>query len=320
MPCFSPLTAWRSRDTGPSGKRLITFDRRDSVGFEIKFSCGQCIGCRLEYSRQWAMRIMHESSMHEENCFITLTYGEDELPSDGSLRKDHFQDFIKRLRSRNPGRVIRYFHCGEYGEVCVYCRLSEIKCECPVFKATFGRPHYHACLFGFEFNDKVLYKERDGVRLYASAALMEIWKQGFCSIGELTFDSAAYVARYVMKRVTGDRAADHYMDINLVTGELNDLEPEYSTMSRRPGIGSSYFDSFTGDMYPCDSVAVNGLLCKPPRYYDNLYDVVDPEGLEAVKVRRVKRGYRHKADSTPRRLLDREIVKQAQIGNLKRSL
>ena len=149
--------------------------------------CGQCIGCRLERSRQWAIRCVHEASLHTDNCFITLTYSPDCLPSDGSLNHDDFQKFFKRLRKHIAPKKIRYYMCGEYGE-----DLQQ--------PSKLGRPHFHACLFGLDFDDKQLYIVRDDVKLYTSATLEKIWGKGFVTIGDVTFESAAYVARYIAKK------------------------------------------------------------------------------------------------------------------------
>jgi len=91
MACFHPLQAYQL-DTGE-----IQF-HDSGRGHPLELPCGQCIGCRLERSRQWAIRCVHEASMHENNCFITLTYAPEYLPPDGGLIKSDFQKFIKRLR------------------------------------------------------------------------------------------------------------------------------------------------------------------------------------------------------------------------------
>ena len=300
MPCYSLLSAWRSATRGVSGKQKITFDRRLGVGFELKLPCGQCRGCRLERSRQWAMRCVHEASLWERNCFITLTYDEGHLPDDGSLNKKHFQDFMKRLRSRFSGQRIRFYHCGEYGE-------------------KFGRPHYHACLFGFDFADKVLFSESDGTRLYESASLSDIWGHGFCSIGDVTFESAAYVARYILKKITGDRAIEHYMACDARTGEIVVMQPEYTTMSRRPGIGRGWFDKFGDETYRDDFVVLRGRKMKPTRFYDGIYEAENPEGFAAVKRSRILYAREHSDDSTPERLRVREVCAEARLSRLVRS-
>lgn len=257
MACYRPLRAYAPRSgRDAEGKLRISF--KPKIGYEpIWLPCGQCIGCRLERSRQWAMRCMHEAQMYDRNCFVTLTYDDEHLPKDGSLNKRDFQLFMKRLRKRY-GAGIRYYQCGEYGEL-------------------LGRPHHHAILFNFDFDDKVLWSVRDGVRLYRSASLEELWPHGYSTIGDVTFESAAYVARYCTKKITGKLAHEHYK------GKL----PEYATMSRRPGIGRAWLERYKDDVYSHDYVVVrNGLKLRPPRYYDKIYDEIDPERMVAIKEKR----------------------------------
>ncbi len=131
MPCYHPLSAFQCADGS-----IVFHERRwYNTVKTLSLPCGQCIGCRLERSRQWAMRCMHEAQLHENNCFITLTYDNTHLPSDGSLHYKDFQLFIKRLRKKFGNTRIRYYMAGEYGE-------------------NFGRPHFHACIFGHDFHDK----------------------------------------------------------------------------------------------------------------------------------------------------------------------
>ena len=139
MPCYKPLKAYYSKDVNESGKRSLVFTSEKALlPVELMVPCGRCIGCRLDRSLQWAMRCVHEASMHEDNCFITLTFDDDHL-GDGSLKVSDFQNFMKRLRQAIAPKKVRFFHCGEYG-------------------AKLSRPHHHACLFGFDFPDKVLWK------------------------------------------------------------------------------------------------------------------------------------------------------------------
>lgn len=298
MPCYHPLKAFYGRTCGPSGKARIVFNEAESCGVSVDLPCGQCIGCRLERSRQWAVRCMHEASLHEENCFITLTYRPEDLPADGSLNKKHFQDFMKRLRFRFGERRIRYFHCGEYGEA-------------------FSRPHYHACLFGVDFPDKVYYKNAGEDKLYTSAILDSCWGLGFCAVGAVTFESAAYVARYVMKKVTGEAADAHYMRLSEVTGELYPVLPEYVTMSRRPGLARGWFERFGNEVYPSDEVIVRGFPCRPPRYYDNLFASAHGD-LDCIKLERKRSMLVHKDNCTADRLKVREQCAQARVALLKR--
>lgn len=260
MACFHPISGYRAEAVNPgSGKRSIVFDRRKAAGgglFPVEIPCGQCIGCRLERSRQWAVRCVHEASLYDSNSFVTLTYDAAHLPAGGTLVKKDFQDFMKRLRER-VGSKIRYFHCGEYGEA-------------------LGRPHYHAILFNFDFSDKVLWRTSSDAKLYTSDFLSDVWSNGHCTVGGVSFDSAAYVARYCVKKITGSAAVSHY------GGKL----PEYTTMSRRPGIGRGWYDRFSADCYPSDTCVVRGREVKVPKYYDRRFEIDSADLFASVKSRR----------------------------------
>lgn len=204
--------------------------------------------------------------MHEENCFITLTFDQANLEKRSnplSLDVTEYQRFMKRLRKRY-GNNIRFFHCGEYGD-------------------QNKRPHYHAIIFGMDFKDKKLFQQRDGTKLYTSESLQELWPYGFSTIGEVTFQSAAYVARYIMKKHKGEGAEDHYTRWCPETGEGTPVAPEYCTMSRMPGIGYNWLQKYKADVYPNDYIVINNHKVKPPRYYDSL---LSEEELERVKAKR----------------------------------
>jgi len=291
MTCYHPIKAWRSKTIGSSGKRSIVFNINQGFSdLAIQVPCGQCIGCRLEKSRQWAIRCSHEASLYNNNSFITLTYNDANLPPDGSLNLRHFQLFMKKLRKKY-GNNIRYFHCGEYGE-----KLQ--------------RPHYHACLFNHDFNDKIIYKYSNKLPLYNSKELDDLWGLGFAVIGEVTFQSAAYVARYQLKKINGPDAEKHYAG----------RKPEYVTMSRRPGIGQGWLDRWTSDVYPSDQVVINGRPMRPPKYYDRQYELTDPKTFRNIRGARVVRAKTHADDNTPERLSDREKVQQAQAKQLPRNI
>lgn len=301
MPCYKPLKGYRARFLSANGKRPIVFDKRQGFADRpVEVPCGQCVGCRLERSRQWAIRCVHEAACYEDNCFITLTFDNDHLPSSGSLDVRDFQLFMKRLRKKF-GNNIRFYHCGEYGEKNM-------------------RPHYHACLFNFDFKDKELFKISRGNQLYISADLQELWPFGYSMIGDVTFESAAYVARYIMKKVNGDQAEDHYTRVDPDTGEVFELKPEYTTMSRRPGIGKPWFDKFGGDVYPDDFVVLRNKKMRPPRYYDFLIGQEDQEKLDRIKRRRKINARQHSENNTPARLKVREKVQNHRLALLPRTL
>jgi len=310
MPCYHPLKGYRSRVLNPSGKRSIVFN--PSQGFldqPLTVPCGQCIGCRLERSRQWAIRCHHEASLHEKNCFITLTYAPEHLPSVSVIHtrktyqylvKKHFQDFMKRLRF-HYGTGIRYFHCGEYGE-------------------KNARPHYHACLFNFDFPDKELWRNVHKNKLYTSEILGRLWPFGFSTIGDVTFESAAYVARYITKKITGPNAISHYNDHDPCTGEIfAERIPEYTTMSLKPGIGAGWMQKYHADVYPKDEIIMREKKLKPPKYYDKIFDQYDPQQFNKIKQKRIALAKTKEEHNTPVRLACRERNKQLAAKKLIRS-
>lgn len=294
MSCFHPIDCYRKIGGG------VTFTRQNAyIDQPLKIPCGQCVGCRLERSRQWAIRCVHEASLYEHNSFITLTYDDDNLPSDRSLHVEHFQKFMKRLRKKF-GQNIRFYHCGEYGE------------------QTF-RPHYHACLFNINFHDKKIWSHKNGNNLYNSEILSKLWPYGYAVIGDVTFESAAYVARYIMKKINGKNAQQHYERINPETGEIYQLKPEYTTMSRRPGIAGDWFQKFKTDVYPKDFLTINGKKMRPPRYYDRQYELLYPTDLEKIKSRRKIKAKKHLTNNTKDRLLVREELAKIKVAKLARS-
>lgn len=232
---------------------------------------------------------------------MTLTYADENLPKNGSLNLKHFQDFMKRFRKDVEPKKIRFFHAGEYGE-------------------KRGRPHYHAVIFGESFRDEVPLSRETSDRgdvTWLSVRLNRLWPHGLARVGSVTFESCAYVARYVTKKVTGPRAPSHYTRIDPVTGEIFDLKPEYATMSRRPGLGYPHLERYFNEIYPRDMCVSRGHPSKPPRFYDRMLEKLDPSLYAEVKDNReCALALSPSHDRTPERLAVRETVKLAQIGHL----
>ena len=267
----------------------------------MQVACGQCMGCRIDRSRAWAVRCVHESQKSEENCFLTLTYSPEHLPHGGTLVKKHFQDFIKRLRKSLGSKKISFFHCGEYGE-----RLS--------------RPHYHALIFGHDFPDKKPWKKsHDESQLWTSPTLEKLWQKGFCAIGAVTYETAAYCSSYILKKITGDLAESHYRRV-LETGEIINLQPEYITMSLRPAIGKDWVSTYSSEVYPSDTVVMRGREQKPPRYYDKKLKQTDEPLHDSIKQERRVRSRLKKSrqNNTLARLRVREKVLKSKINLYKR--
>ncbi len=325
MPCFSPLKGWKSASTGG-----LSFKKAESAGTKMEVACGSCLGCRLDYSRMWAMRIVHEASLYElgdGSSFITLTYRDEDVPEGWSLTPkgaSDFQLFMKRLR-RASEQKIRFFMVGEYGELCRHSRPGlEVKADDCHFCCV-GRPHYHAILFGKTFEDLEVCGEGRDVVYYTSKTLERIWGLGFVQVGEVTMQSAAYTARYCLKKVTGDDALLFYQNID-PDGEVHVVQPEYATMStgRKPeyGIGARWFEKYKNDCFPSDEVPVPGLgvLPKVPRYYTDKFAEFNPEMLEQVKENRKRFRLDNLEEYSPERLKSKYIVKKRQVEFLKREL
>lgn len=336
MACPKPLKGW----VGPKGG--IVFDKTKSPTLiEMEVPCGQCWSCRLARSREWALRLIKEKSYwpEEQSLFITLTYNNENLPEDGSINIKHFQKFMKNLRDhftrRNNDSVVRpnikYFHCGEYGTECKNCGKSKIMHErgeaCDNYQEQLGRPHYHAIIFGISFADMELFKKtKAGSLIYKSETLNKIWNKGFVSIGEVTFESCAYTARYIMKKINGDQAEDHYQKtvINHSTGEINNfqVQPEYITMSRNPAIAKEYFEENAHDIAKHDGCLLQrqgkAFLTVPPRYFLKKLAEKEPDTVEAIKQKRRLKKHRTTKSFRNDRAIDAEKIKKVKMKDVSR--
>lgn len=264
MPCYRPLLAYRSKTVGPNGKRGIVFNKNDGFNdMEISLPCGKCIGCRIERSKEWAVRIMHESTLHEENIFLRLSYDNEHIPPNQSLDKRHCQLFMKALRNR-VDKKLRFYLCGEYGE-------------------KNNRPHYHVILFGYRPKDaqylSIPFRKHN---LYRSEEIERSWKKGQIAFGEVTFESAQYVSKYCHKLITGELSNEHY----------GDRIPEFALMSRNPGIGKNWYVKHHKDLFPRDECKFRRggkiIDMSVPKYYTNLYEQENPDDYARIKRERRK--------------------------------
>jgi hypothetical protein len=285
------------------------------------------MGCRMDRSRDWAARIAHEASLHDENSFLTLTYQDEMLPDDYSIHVAELQKFMKRLRKAIAPNKVRFFACGEYGD-------------------DNGRPHYHAIIFGFGFPDKVPWrKSASGHVCYRSALLEKCWTRdhpisgvptviGHAEIGTVTKESGGYVARYVIKKIGGTEAVEHYQRVHSVTGELCWVHPEFMVCSTSPGIGAAFIDRFASDAYPSGFLVHEGQKIAVPRYYAKRVKnaVLEPRAnqpsvisekeldLSRRKQLKVRQTDEFKANNTPERLATREESLELKLKQLKREL
>ncbi len=304
MPCVSPLRGFVDKLNGG-----ITFKRSDSAGADMRVQCGQCLGCRIDRRKIWGARICHEASQYKTNSFLTLTYRDRSactknqlekglyIPESGTLVKSHHQKFMKRLRKHFQPRRLRYYQAGEYGD-------------------DDNRPHYHSCLFNLAFDDEQFYCNNYGNPLFTSQTLEELWGYGFCTVGDVTYQSAQYVAGYVLKKITGKQAHDHYLR-NDENGNPYWLEPEYSTMStgtkKGNGIGADWFKTYHTDVFPSDNLPVPGVgvVRGVPRYYEEIYKDINPDSLEEVKKLRRKFAEAHPELYTQQHYKSQYLIYQA---------
>lgn len=228
----------------------------------IEVPCRKCIGCRLDYARQWAERIMLEVESSSNCYFVTFTIDDEHMNDDFSLRKKEFSNFLKALREavfrRFGQRDVRFFMCGEYG------------------RKNF-RPHYHVIFFNLPLDDLLPFEFSGNSVYYRSEFLESVWKRGFVVVGQVSFNSAGYVARYTMKKANGFRVEDG-------------CEPEFVNMSRRPGIGRVWFEDHWLELYDRDGVYMKSSgkvsLLRPASYFDKLMKSVDPDRLSDIKFNR----------------------------------
>lgn len=352
MACYHPLKGYVIGTT-PAGKRELkirsyttdhieyfkgtwhdSYDGFISVQAErflsefIPIPCGRCIGCRLDYSKEWADRCLLELQSHEHSAFVTLTYDDDHLPLSHyldeetgetgeapTLLKRDVQLFMKRLRKRYQyDNHLMYYAAGEYGGLT-------------------SRPHYHIIIFGLRLDDLVFYKKSpQGHNYYNSAFMNSVWQdKGFVVVADVTWETCAYTARYVTKKLYGKEA---------VIYEKYNIEPEFALMSRRPGISRSFFDARrsgsldennNGDnLYSLDYLNIEtnsgGRRLYIPAYYDRLMAAVEPERIEGIKDSRrqfIEDMNELKAEKTSLSYLEMlesaEYVKKQQVKALKNS-
>lgn len=290
MTCFSPIEIMR-----PSG-------------LYQKVPCKQCNGCRIQRSKEWAIRCSHEAKIHgDNNAFLTLTYNNDHLPKDHSLNHEHFQKFIRSLRQRT-GLKLRYYMCGEYGKATKANKYI-------------ARPHFHAILFGHSFPDRTNHKLRKAGKsynqTYRSEILEKSWDKGFSEIGTVTFKSCAYVSRYILKKQKGE---ENYAIIDHDTGEITYKKSEYTCMSLKPGIGLEYYKKWEHDIFPNDYVMLEpGKKLGVPQYYKNQFKKDNPKMAKRLTNLRIAQSLKS-PDRKPDRLAVRNQILNTKIEKLKRNL
>lgn len=320
MPCYSPIAARR----GDGGGVILLgnvhgHDRPGNFPGRFRLRCGRCIGCRLLYSQMWAIRCVHEASLYDQNCVVTLTYDDKHLPEDGSLAYVDFQLFMKRLRQYRRRFFLKQRFKVKFAsqlsgsERRKLVQLSQVRFFCGGEYGDLNlRPHFHAALFNYDFPDKIVCESHGGKpSLWFSQIATDLWGKGAVRVGVMDFDSAAYIARYFLKKVHGDLAHDHYR-----VGTEEELLPEFATMSRRPGIGMPWIEKYWPETQRDLSCWSRGRRVHMPRsYVQFLETVADTTNAKLELDRRMK-----KLDSRPARLLDGARIAAARLGLSRRKL
>lgn len=336
MACYHPITAWMpvfsqllpqlsnsqfadivSASSGSLNARRLYFAKngyrparpvfrkpKNLVNYrEIQVPCGKCIGCRIARCKDWAARCWHESQQYSNNLFLTLSYAPEYLPvnADGRpvVKVSDFQSFMKRFRQwqvRHGYESCRFYHCGEFGK-------------------KRGRPHYHALMFNCYVPDLKFYKmSKSGEPLYYSKIIQDLWGKGIVVIGSVTFKSAGYVARYCMKK-------EYCGKENLGPGLS-----EYATMSRRPGIGFTWFNKYKNQLLSIGFLNVPGkdgkyIKVPVPKYYLRILrnHLNFAEDYDRFIYRRMRRASANQSEYTPERLAVKESVLLDRLRKLQRN-
>lgn len=329
MPCKTPKLAFRDL-LGElpirvhSGKTYRQNDGkthyRKGLNWEaFSLPCGKCLHCRLQLARAKAIRCVHQAKQSNYNCFLTLTYDNAHIPGDGSYNKNHPVAFVKKLRDklcRDLGCRIKYssLDTGKVRSFYIH-RCPKIKTfGCAEYGEQLSRPHFHLIIFGW-YPPDAKYKELSGNRwsektnkIYTSEILTKLWEHGFHSIGDLTLESAQYVAGYVTKKIGGERAKDHYKNL-----------PPERTICNSQGIGLEWLKKYYFDLLINNSVVHNGKELPIPTFYIRKLKDIDPVCYEELKKIRIDAIKYIDLDSTRDRVLTRYQIQEKMFSEKKRS-
>lgn len=324
MTCFHPKLAYEY--TLVDGTKKLSF-QKTALNYlnarELPLPCYWCSGCRADRQQEWATRIIHEAEPHgDQNIFITLTYATQNLTADGTLVKSHFQNFMKKLRKRIAPEKVRYYMAGEYGNICTahggYVH-TKVKDKLPCYVCKIGRPHYHVILFNYRPTDEYKWAIRKGNQCYRSETIEKCWQHGTSEYGLLTPASARYVAGYILKKITGEKAEEHYR-LPSNSGNYHYALPEYNNMSLKPGLGTTWYEKYYRDIFPDDFVMEGDRKKKVPKYYMQLLREKHPDFYEEIKLQRRDKALLNSQKPNQPSLEARETCHQAKLNRKEQSL
>lgn len=283
-------------------------------GVVCPITCGSCLECRVRERRGMAVRLRDESRFWDECSFVTLTYNKENLPSNGSVNSVDPADFVLELRK---------YICRSFKK-CSNNKSKSCTGQCPKIK-TFGcreygpklsRPHYHLCIFGFQFpdlsNPKLRSNEFSKKKwfVYRSKICASLWGRGFVQIGNLEPAAAEYVCGYTVKKIRGHAKDGHY----------GDKLPE-GVVCRSKGIGFRFVSKYKDFLLRNGMVSFRKSKVPLPRYYRKLLEKLDPDAYkiavrEWTKDKDVSSLYK---TVSPLRAKARREIKKVQVAQESRS-
>ena len=297
MPCTTPLQGYKTFGGA------ITFKLSEAMsvsksGSPVKLDvpCGQCMHCRLEKARQWAVRMSLEEQLHDESIFLTLTYDNKHYPPNGGLVKSDVQNFVRRLKEKVAPKKIKYYFVGEYGDQT-------------------NRPHYHAIIYGYEpaANTIEQISNENGMPLYSSTELTKLWSKrkgtdpiGYAVYGHVNWDTCSYVARYVTKKINDSPEANTNVD-NEARFKYRGNIQEFALSSRNPAIGKEWLDKYYDETVRDDYIVLNGKKMLPPKYFDDQIRKKDEEVYNKIKKNRKT----NLIELTPERAVNMEKIEKS---------
>lgn len=270
MTCYHPIPAMQEGGRVYLGRPLVDTN--------LQLPCGTCIGCRQNRAMHWALRCHLEAQNHLDTCVTTLTYDDHYLPP--TIRRADLQLWLKRLRKN---RKIRYYACGEYGE-------------------QFGRPHYHAILFGLNAETK---------------SIDNAWQRGITRTDNASIEAINYITSYTAKKAgwyINRKRLNREERLDPETGELYTWEAPFQIMSRRPGLGSHakrYYQSWA--LYAIS----NGTKLNVPRFYKTAWEQLSNN---TEKEENEYQKYKHALQRHEHQLTEQQLETKEKIHHARQKL
>lgn len=276
--CTSPKKAWLPKKPDKDGKKPLLFkppNHTKIFDYEIiETPCNHCIACEKLRALRTAVQLACElKTTLGDSLFLTLTYNDENLPSDFSVNKNHLQNFLKKLRHWR----IKTDHIGNFR----YLSQNE-------YGGKFSRPHVHIAGFNLTIPDLRSVQSKGAYQAFDSEIINQLWGKGDVHIIRLCFENCLYIANHHIDEKVDNKGKVHETPIiHPVTKRLiKTRKPEFSTRSSRPGIGKDFFKKYFSDIYPGDFMINKGQEMPVPKYFDALLKKHDLQLFEEIKKKR----------------------------------